>query len=62
MPIDSDKVTLIQHGDKTAVRFVTSGGVTAVIATDAHPDLMRDLKRKLERKLRRRGITLPGST
>jgi len=49
------KVTLIHHGEKEAVRFVTPSGVTAVIATSVDPDLLRKLGRKLERKLRASG-------
>lgn len=46
--------TILRHGEKEAVRFVTPSGVTAVVATSVDPKLMRLLRKKLERKLRAR--------
>lgn len=46
--------TIIRHGEKEAVRFVTQSGVTAIVATSIDPELMRMLRKKLERKLRAR--------
>lgn len=43
--------TVIRHGEKVAVRFVTPSGVTAIVATSVDPELMRLLRKKLERKL-----------
>jgi hypothetical protein len=46
--------TVIRHGDKEAVRFVTPSGVTAIVATSVDPVLLRKLRAKLKRKLRER--------
>lgn len=46
---------LLRHGTKTAVKFVTLGGVTGVVDTDVTPAMMSAMKRKLERDLRRTG-------
>ena len=50
--------TVMRHGEKEAVRFVTPAGVTAIVATSVDPVLLRKLRAKLERKLgeRRQGI------
>ena len=44
--------TVLRHGEKEAVRFVTPSGVTAIIATRIDPVLLRKLRAKLVRKLR----------
>lgn len=49
------QMKLIRYKGKEAAKFVTPGGVTAVIATSIDPGLLQALKLKLERKLRRRG-------
>lgn len=49
------EVSILQHGEKEAVRFVTPSGVKAIIATSIDPALLRALRRKLERKLRASG-------
>lgn len=46
--------TVVRHGEKEAVRFVTPSGVTAIVATSVDPELMRLMRKKLERKLRAR--------
>lgn len=44
--------SVVRHGAKEAVRFITPSGVTAIVATSVDPELMRLLRKKLERKLR----------
>ncbi len=53
--------TVIRHGQKKAVRFVTPSGVTAIVATSVEPELMCLLHKKLERKLRARCSASNGS-
>jgi len=47
---------VVRFREKEAVKFVTPSGVTAVIATSLHPDLLKALKKKLRRKLKRQGL------
>ena len=49
------RMETLRSGKKTAVKFVTPSGVTAVVATGVSSELMNAMKRKLERKLRRSG-------
>ena len=47
---------IVRFQEKEAVKFVTPSGVTAVIATSLHPDLLKALRKKLQHKLKRRGL------
>ncbi|MFT3819829.1 MAG: hypothetical protein QM750_19825 [Rubrivivax sp.] len=51
----SSRMQTVRSGRKTAVKFVTPSGVTAVVATSVASELMSAMRRKLECKLRRSG-------
>lgn len=55
------RMQTLRSGKKTAVKFVTPSGVTAVVASGVPAELMTAMKAKLERKLRRSGH-LPAKT
>lgn len=62
-PMNHDKqsdFTVMRHGEKEAVRFVTPSGVTAIVATSVDPVLLRKLRAKLKRKLRARRQGIEG--
>lgn len=46
---------VVRYKDLKALKFTTSSGVTAIVASSVSPILMKALKQKLERKLRRTG-------
>ena len=52
--------TVMRHGEKEAVRFVTPSGVTGIIATSIDPVLLRKLRAKRERTLRERRQGIEG--
>ena len=46
---------IVRYKDLKALKFTTSSGVTAIVASSVSPILMKALKQKLERKLRKTG-------